>query len=60
MKIKELIEYLQQFDPEEVIYLLNGVDGGGPLPKEMIGPTTRKVGTFPNFVRIPCFAIYGE
>lgn len=31
MKVRELIEYLQQYDPEEVIYLLNGVSGGCPL-----------------------------
>ncbi len=34
MKVKELITFLQQYDPEEVVYLLNGVSGGDPLLPE--------------------------
>ncbi len=41
MKVREFIAHLQQYDPEEVIYLLNGVSGGGPITEDIMGWDTR-------------------
>lgn len=36
MKVKELIEFLQKQDPEETVFLVNGVGKGGPLTSDEI------------------------
>lgn len=67
MKVKDLIEYLQAQDPEETVYLVNGVDGGFPLTRESIGRTEinyRMIYHNGKFVRrepgFEALVIYGE
>lgn len=62
MKVSELIIFLNALPQDEVVYLLNGVSGGGPLAETDFDWNHYRKGPRPGFhgPTKPVLCIYGE
>ena len=60
MKVKRLIEILQQQNPDEIVYLIGGSGKGDPLDEIMVGVTHRVEWKDNVCNDVQCFGIYGE